>query len=49
MGYHEPLNSAERIKRDDDGLNVRASIEATFSKEGFRSIDSRASGNARRR
>jgi sulfite reductase (ferredoxin) len=38
MGYFEPLNPAERVKRDDDGLNVRARIESTFSKEGFRSI-----------
>jgi sulfite reductase (ferredoxin) len=38
MGYFEPLNPAERVKRDDDGLNVRARIESTFSKQGFRSI-----------
>jgi sulfite reductase (ferredoxin) len=38
LGYHEPLNPAERIKRDDDGLNVRDRIERIFSKEGFRSI-----------
>jgi sulfite reductase (ferredoxin) len=38
LGYFEPLNVAERIKRDDDGLNVRARIEATFAKQGFRSI-----------
>jgi sulfite reductase (ferredoxin) len=38
MGYFEPLNPAERVKRDDDGLNVRSRIESTFSKEGFRSI-----------
>jgi sulfite reductase (ferredoxin) len=37
-GYLEPLNNAERIKRDDDGLNVRARIENVYSKEGFRSI-----------
>jgi sulfite reductase (ferredoxin) len=39
LGYFEPLNPAERAKRDDDGLNVRARIEATYSKRGFRSID----------
>jgi sulfite reductase (ferredoxin) len=39
LGYHEPLNPAERAKRDDDGLNVRARIEATYAKRGFRSID----------
>ena len=39
LGYFEPLNPAERAKRDDDGLNVRARIESTYSKHGFRSID----------
>jgi sulfite reductase (ferredoxin) len=39
LGYFEPLNPAERAKRDDDGLNVRARIESTYSKTGFRSID----------
>jgi sulfite reductase (ferredoxin) len=39
LGYHEPLNPAERAKRDDDGLRVRARIESTYSKGGFRSID----------
>jgi sulfite reductase (ferredoxin) len=39
LGYREPLNAAERTKRDDDGLNVRARIENVYSKQGFRSID----------
>jgi sulfite reductase (ferredoxin) len=39
LGYYEPLNPAERAKRDDDGLNVRARIETKYSKQGFRSID----------
>jgi len=39
LGYFEPLNAAERAKRDDDGLNVRARIESTYAKRGFRSID----------
>jgi sulfite reductase (ferredoxin) len=39
LGYFEPLNPAERAKRDDDGLNVRARIESTYAKRGFRSID----------
>ncbi len=39
LGYFEPLNPAERAKRDDDGLHVRARIETKYSKEGFRSID----------
>lgn len=39
LGYFEPLNPTERAKRDDDGLHVRARIESTYSKHGFRSID----------
>ena len=39
LGYHEPLNPAERTKRDDDGLNVRERIEKIYSKQGFSSID----------
>jgi sulfite reductase (ferredoxin) len=39
LGYHEPLNAAERTKKDDDGLNVRSRIENVYSKNGFRSID----------
>ncbi|MFN2525315.1 MAG: nitrite/sulfite reductase [Actinomycetota bacterium] len=38
LGYSEPLNKAERIKRDDDGLNVRARIEEIYAHQGFRSI-----------
>lgn len=38
LGYLEPLNKSERIKRDDDGLNVRKRIEDVYSKKGFRSI-----------
>jgi sulfite reductase (ferredoxin) len=39
LGYFEPLNPAERAKRDDDGLHVRALIESTYAKRGFRTID----------
>lgn len=39
LGYFEPLNSAERAKRDDDGLHVRARIERIYARKGFRSID----------
>lgn len=39
LGYFEPLNAAERAKRDDDGLHVRARIESTYAVHGFRSID----------
>ncbi|MGQ0678921.1 MAG: nitrite/sulfite reductase [Actinomycetota bacterium] len=38
LGYREPLNKAERIKRDADGLTVRERILTTYSKEGFSSI-----------
>ncbi|MGH2630423.1 MAG: nitrite/sulfite reductase [Actinomycetota bacterium] len=38
MGYHEPLNTAEQIKKEDDGLNVRERIERIFAPGGFRSI-----------
>jgi sulfite reductase (ferredoxin) len=39
LGYFEPLNPAERAKRDDDGLHVRARIETKYAKHGFSSID----------
>ncbi|GEL24664.1 ferredoxin--nitrite reductase [Pseudonocardia sulfidoxydans NBRC 16205] len=39
LGHREPLNPNERVKRDDDGLNVRARIENVYSKQGFDSID----------
>ena len=38
MGYHEPLNTAEQIKKEDDGLNVRERIDRIFAPGGFRSI-----------
>ncbi|MGZ8613375.1 MAG: nitrite/sulfite reductase [Actinomycetota bacterium] len=38
MGYREPLNPAEQIKKEDDGLNVRGRIERIFAPGGFRSI-----------
>ncbi len=38
LGYHEPLNPAEQIKKDDDGLNVRERIDRIFAPGGFRSI-----------
>lgn len=39
LGHLEPLNANERLKKDDDGLNVRARIENIYSKRGFASID----------
>ena len=38
LGYHEPLNGAEQIKKEDDGLHVRERIERIFAPGGFRSI-----------
>ena len=39
LGHLEPLTPNERVKKDDDGLNVRARIENIYSKAGFASID----------
>ena len=39
LGYREPLNPAEQVKKDDDALNVRARIENIYAHKGFASID----------
>jgi sulfite reductase (ferredoxin) len=39
LGFHEPLNPAERFKKDDDGLNVRDRIVNRYAHLGFDSID----------
>ncbi|MGR6321902.1 nitrite/sulfite reductase [Micromonospora soli] len=39
LGHREPLNPNERIKKDDDPLNVRARIENIYAQRGFASID----------
>jgi sulfite reductase (ferredoxin) len=39
LGYREPLNKNEEIKRDDDGLSVRQRIVDIYSRYGFDSID----------
>ena len=39
MGHREPLNANEQMKKDNDGLDVRARIENIYSKRGFDSID----------
>jgi sulfite reductase (ferredoxin) len=39
LGYHEPLNKNEELKKNDDGLNVRDRIINVYSKQGFDSID----------
>ena len=38
-GHLEPLNAAERFKKDDDGLNVRQRILTSYAHQGFDSID----------
>jgi sulfite reductase (ferredoxin) len=38
-GYFTPLNPNEQVKKDDDGLNVRARIENIYAYRGFDSID----------
>ncbi len=39
LGYREPLNPNEQVKKDDHPLNVRARIENIYAKNGFDSID----------
>ncbi len=39
LGHLEPLTPNERVKKDDDGLNVRARIENVYAHAGFASID----------
>jgi sulfite reductase (ferredoxin) len=39
LGHREPLNPNERIKKDDNPLNVRARIENIYAHQGFASID----------
>ena len=39
LGHHEPLNAAERFKKDDDGLHVRNRILNRYALGGFDSID----------
>ena len=39
LGTREPLNGTERLKKDDDALNVRRRIIDIYSKTGFDSID----------
>jgi len=38
LGYHEPLNGAEQIKKEAEPLEVRDRIERIFAPGGFRSI-----------
>ena len=39
LGYREPLNANERMKKDDDGLHCRARIENIYRYTGFDGID----------
>jgi sulfite reductase (ferredoxin) len=38
LGYFEPLNPAEQIKKENDGLAVRERIDRIFAPGGFRAI-----------
>ncbi|MDT5182688.1 MAG: hypothetical protein QOJ20_5875 [Mycobacterium sp.] len=39
LGYREPLNPNEQVKKDDNPLNVRDRIENIYAVRGFDSID----------
>ena len=39
LGYREPLNPNERMKKDSDGLEVRQRIVDIYAKAGFDAID----------
>jgi sulfite reductase (ferredoxin) len=39
LGYREPLNPNEQVKKDDDALNVKQRVLDVYSKQGFDSID----------
>jgi sulfite reductase (ferredoxin) len=39
LGYREPLNPNERMKKDSDGLEVRQRILDIYAKAGFDAID----------
>ncbi len=39
LGYREPLNPNERMKKDDDGLHCRQRIETRYRHTGFDDID----------
>jgi sulfite reductase (ferredoxin) len=39
LGYREPLNPTERLKRDSDGLDVRQRILDVYAHTGFGGID----------
>ena len=39
LGHREPLNANERVKRDDDPLNVKRRILDIYAHTGFRGID----------
>lgn len=39
LGFREPLNRVERIKRDQDALDVKDRIVNRYARDGFESID----------
>jgi sulfite reductase (ferredoxin) len=38
LGYHEPLNAAEQIKKESEPLDVRERVQRIFAPGGFRQI-----------
>ena len=38
LGYFEPLNATEQIKKENDGMAVRERIDRIFAPGGFRAI-----------
>ncbi|WP_018177409.1 nitrite/sulfite reductase [Jongsikchunia kroppenstedtii] len=39
LGYREPLNPNEQVKKDDHPLNVRGRVEDIYANQGFEAID----------
>jgi len=39
LGYREPLNPNEQVKKDDHPLNVRGRVENIYAHQGFDAID----------
>ncbi|MGZ6793585.1 MAG: hypothetical protein ACXVFV_11570, partial [Mycobacteriales bacterium] len=39
LGYREPLNPNEQVKKDSNPLTVKQRVLDTYSKQGFESID----------
>ena len=39
LGYREPLNPNEQVKKDSDPLTVRQRVLDTYAEKGFDAID----------